>query len=89
MTKGKIGPGVDVISDGKYFLAAPSTIEGRAYKWDNSKSPWLPTPNWVEALSTCASQPRESQPIEANIVNGQRNSALTALGGSLRHIGLG
>ena len=36
----KLAEGVDLLSEGRYFLAYPSTIEGRKYEWEASSEPF-------------------------------------------------
>lgn len=42
---GKLCNGVDIKRNG-YVVVAPSTFEGKAYRWDNNNNP-APVPDWV------------------------------------------
>lgn len=91
----KLVPGVDLLADGRYFVAAPSTIDGRAYIWEASSSPWdgvapatIP-PAWIQAHRDM----RESRKlrvggVDGGLIQGDRNSGLTALGGVMRRYGM-
>jgi hypothetical protein len=88
----KLREGIDLLSDGRYFVAFPSTIEGRSYQWEASGDPFdgvapFPLPDqWKAAYS------QQRKPVatasSGNIIQGNRNNALTALGGAMRHYGM-
>lgn len=88
----KLAQGVDLLSDGRYFLVYPSVINGRGYEWEASSDPFdgvapAPVPpNWLQAIGT---RKREA-PIssDGNLIIGNRNSGLTALAGAMRHHGM-
>jgi hypothetical protein len=42
---GKLANGVDIKRNG-YIVVAPSTFEGKSYRWDNNNNP-APVPDWV------------------------------------------
>lgn len=88
-----IAPGLDVRADGGYVVAAPSTIDGKAYtwtSWDCCSSPSIAdAPAWLTAL---ARQPiakltrgdGDSSPIP----EGQRNHTLFHNSAALWHQGV-
>ena len=45
----KLGPGVDLLGLGKYIVSAPSTIDGKPYRWDHrlSTTPVADLPMWL------------------------------------------
>ena len=49
--KGHAGQGVDVLGVGRYIVAAPSVINGKAYEWKIrlSSTPIAPLPPWLHA----------------------------------------
>lgn len=49
--------GIDLLSDGKYFVAAPSTIDGKTYQWVEQCEA-ASCPSWVAALGQEASAPK-------------------------------
>ena len=94
---GKIAPAVDTRANGGYILVAPSQVNGVGYSWPNGELDVKPgqlaePPAWLLAMLDApgvASSIRldASQPANA-IPSGQRNSTLTALGGSMRRVGM-
>jgi hypothetical protein len=49
--------GLDLLSDGKYFVAPPSTIDGKPYRWTDTCEA-APCPPWVAALGERSSTPQ-------------------------------
>lgn len=83
----KLADGIDLLSDGRYFLAAPSTVGGREYFWDgDDTSPMLIPPQWVEAYHGRVKT--RSATLAGEIIKGRRNDGLAAIGGGLRSMGL-
>lgn len=86
----RIGEGIDIRTEGGYVVVAPSTIDGRDYKWlqgDPRQGLDIPmAPNWLVDL---AAQDKCS-PIEQpqHFATGQRNDTLTRLAGSMRRRGM-
>jgi len=88
-------PGIDVKGDGGYIIAAPSIHPGtgRAYAWELSSRPdevaLADAPDWLLRL---AQEPggngHRNEPIPERITEGERNTVLTSLAGSLRRRGL-
>lgn len=71
-------PGVDLKADGGYVLAPGSSINGNPYEWLDPEAPVAALPEHILTTLRAA----------AAIPEGQRNDALTRLGGSLRRRGL-
>jgi hypothetical protein len=57
--------GIDLLADGKYFVAPPSTINGVAYRWTETCEA-APCPSWVAALGERSSTPQVA-PLENRI----------------------
>ena len=51
--------GIDFLADGKYFVAPPSMIDGKAYQWIETCEA-APCPSWVAALGQDESVPMGS-----------------------------
>lgn len=88
----KLADGVDLLSDGRYFIAWPSEVGGRRYEWEGSSDPTegvAPGSLPEEWLSGIAGRRRES-PIgtDGAIIRGNRNDGLTALAGAMRRHGM-
>ena len=87
----KLRDGIDLLADGRYFLAFPSTIEGRSYAWEISCDPFDGIPpmalseRWLEGLRPA---PRAANLLGAEIIRGNRNDGLTAIAGAMRRYGL-
>lgn len=91
----KLADGLDLLSDGRYFVAWPSQIDGREYVWEDSSDPTqgddvrpfvLPA-NWLESV-TARKEPVAASAIADGLVRGNRNAGLTALAGAMRRYGL-
>lgn len=87
----ELRPGVDLLANGRYFLASPSSINGKTYEWEASSDPfdgvspfWIPEP-WRAAMAV---RKVIANATEAGLIKGNRNAGLTALAGSMRHYGL-
>ncbi len=96
-TASKLAPKVDTRADGGYILAAPSVVECKAYKWvseglDETAPERLPEPPaWLLAMLNAPAGKAERANVAGStnaIVDGQRNSTLTSLGGAMRHKGM-
>lgn len=88
----KLVDGVDLLSDGRYFLAYPSTIEGRSYRWEVSSDPFdgvapASIPDAWRAAMVSKSKPTAAD--GATLITGNRNNGLHALAGVMRHYGMG
>ena len=91
----KLSDGVDLLADGRYFVAFPSTIEGRSYQWEGSSDPFdgvapFSIPDaWMSAYRAMRKpENRQTTPTGANLIKGSRNNGLTALGGAMRRYGM-
>jgi putative DNA primase/helicase len=86
---GIIGPGVDVRGTGGYVVAAGSARPEGSYTWESSVV--AEPPRWLVNLVTKKAQ-RDPRPqlVSPNsaIIDGQRNSHLTSLAGSMRRRGM-
>ena len=84
---GRVGPDLDVRGDGGYFIAPPSAHEsGRVYQWQNDLEV-ADAPEWLLRRARFRIQPAPeagAQGIPTPILEGQRNSSLTSLGGTMR-----
>jgi len=93
-SRSSIEPGVDIKADGGYVVAPPSLhISGRTYQWELSSCPdendLAVIPDWLQELicdNHTKSDPDDSEPFQ--ILEGERNTRLTSLAGSLRRQGL-
>jgi hypothetical protein len=88
----KLLDGVDLLSNGRYFVAYPSEIEGKSYQWEASSDPFdgvgpvsIP-PAWLASMLP-APKERSITP-ESSIIKGNRNSGLTSLAGAMRSYGM-
>jgi len=86
----KLRDGIDLLSNGRYFLASPSTINGRQYDWEASSDPFegvapfqIPEA-WLAALSVR----KVIATAQGSLIEGNRNEGLTAIAGSLRRLGM-
>ena len=87
----KLVDGVDLLADGRYFLAFPSTIEGRAYRWEVSSDPFDGVaPASVPEAWKVAMRPQEKRAlvVGAELIQGNRNAGLAALAGAMRRHGM-
>lgn len=87
----KLVDGVDLLADGRYFVAYPSTIESRSYHWEASSDPFdgiapftIPAP-WSASIKKPIPKAATS---ESGLIQGSRNNGLTALGGAMRRYGM-
>jgi hypothetical protein len=91
----KLTEGVDLLADGRYFVAYPSTIEGRSYEWEASSDPFdgvapftVPS-GWLQAYGSMRKAVDPQQQIASSgLIQGSRNNGLTALGGAMRRYGM-
>jgi len=88
----KLRTGIDLLSDGRYFVAYPSTIDGRSYQWEGSSDPFdgvlpfdIPS-NWYDSMSKRTIETTVN--AVGDIIKGDRNNGLTSLAGSMRHLGM-
>jgi hypothetical protein len=91
----KLGEGIDLLSNGRYFVAYPSTIEGRRYEWEASSDPMegvgpfaIPI-RWKIAIDAKKRTQREAKGVASGgLIQGNRNDGLTSLAGAMRHFGM-
>jgi hypothetical protein len=90
----KLVDGVDLLSDGRYFVAHPSTIESRKYDWEASSdpfdgiAPFTITTTWMNAYRSIRKPAERNSTQTSGLIQGSRNNGLTALGGAMRRYGM-
>lgn len=85
---GTLGPGLDVRGDGGYVVAPPSVHEsGRPYLWTTTldQQPLAEPPPWL--LEPAARTNGAAAPIGEAIPEGERDSTLASLAGTMRRRG--
>lgn len=88
----KLLDGVDLLANGRYFVAYPSKINGKTYQWEASSDPFdgvAPTstpPNWLALMQPIKKERTASN--DSSIIKGNRNSGLTSLAGAMRSYGM-
>lgn len=92
-SSGKLGPGLDIRTDGGQVVAPPSIHPktGRTYEWEATHHPDdvlpAPVPQWL--LELLAEKPKaQTEPSRPMFLEGQRNDSLAREAGKLRRIGL-
>jgi hypothetical protein len=87
---GKPGKHLDIRAEGGYVILPPSIHEnGWQYRWEVEAKP-APLPAWiVEKCAESARKERSNSGVDDKIPEGQRNSYLTSLAGSMRRRGMG
>lgn len=87
----KLATGVDLLSDGRYFVVHPSVIDGRSYEWEGSSDPAegvgpFPVPQrWLDAYQGRRTEAQQRTPD--TILQGGRNEGLLSAGGTMRNAG--
>jgi hypothetical protein len=91
----KLITGVDLLSDGRYFVACPSVVAGSRYEWEASQDPLLGVQpfriprSWIAGYQGKRLGPRPSSYGDKNLLpEGSRNDGLASLAGSMRRDGL-
>jgi putative DNA primase/helicase len=93
---GKLGPGLDLKGDSGYIVAPPSVhVSGKRYQWELSSEvgevPLADAPAWLLAQLAQLQDPpapAAGAPQGGRIVDGQRNTTLASLAGSMRRRGM-
>jgi len=92
---GKLGPGLDVRSDGGYVVAPPSLhASGNEYRWRVDPRAIEPAecPKWLTEAheATVASATEASNACDSEVIGeGRRNATLTSMAGAMRRKGFG
>ena len=91
-SSGLLGPEIDVRGEGGFVILPPSLhANGNRYRWLNESDP-QPLPDRLRNLlakqNKNRTQPSELSSVKEKIREGQRNTTLTSLAGSLRRRGL-
>lgn len=90
---GRLGPGLDIKTDGGYVVAVGSIHPdtGRTYEWEAAHHPddvpLAEAPAWLLTLLTQSPPTPGNQPVRS-FEHGSRNTDLTSEAGKLRRIGL-
>lgn len=91
----KLADGIDLLSDGRYFVAYPSEIDGRRYEWEASSDPFdgvapfkIPE-KWLQAYRDIKQAGgKKSSTQNSGLIKGNRNNGLTSLAGAMRSYGM-
>ncbi|MDD5365331.1 MAG: AAA family ATPase [Gallionellaceae bacterium] len=90
----RFAPGLDARMSGKGFIVVePSTIDGRAYRWQNWETPIVPAPRWLIAAIKAGKSEKpqaESKTLaepDSPIPEGMRNDTLAGKAGKMRNAG--
>lgn len=89
----KLAPGVDVLSDGRYFVVYPSTINERQYIWEASSDPrdgiapfTLPDA-WLQAHQN-STNGRRKLILPEVIIKGNIHDGMVSMAGAMRQYGM-
>ena len=91
--RGELGPGVDIKKAGGYIIAPPSVHPdtGQTYEWEISGHPDdmqpIPLPPSLLYLLKQDNVTKPAEPIGEHIREGERNTTLASLAGSMRRRG--
>src|SRR5699024_10002563 len=91
----KLAAGIDLLTDGRYFVVSPSTVTGKSYEWEASSDPedgvapfTLPD-QWLSAYKQNHNgHDKKGTTDKTELIKGNRNEGLTALGGAMRNYGM-
>jgi putative DNA primase/helicase len=85
---GKLGPGLDIRANGSYIVAPPSRHVTGQYEWLNQNS-LVPIPNWLLGILEGPTAKKTGNTAWRNYIpQGQRNSILASLAGTMRKRGM-
>ncbi|MBI5886143.1 MAG: bifunctional DNA primase/polymerase [Deltaproteobacteria bacterium] len=93
-TTGVIAPKVDTRADGGYFVASPSIVDGKTYRWAETMELDIPPdelsqpPDWLVSLLDDPAGNAASSLYSNVIPSGQRNATLARLAGAMRRVGM-
>lgn len=89
----KLAPGIDVLSDGRYFVAYPSEVNDRQYIWEASSDPAdgvmpfeLPE-TWRQAHES-SKKARGKMILPDVIIKGNIHDGVVAMAGAMRQYGM-
>ena len=93
-SSGNLPSGMDVRGEGGYIIVSPSIHQnGTQYRWEDSSRPdevelatW---PKWLVTLLKPSNGKIITAPIASDIPEGQRNTVLTSLAGTMRRRNMG
>ncbi len=92
-TVGKLAPGIDTRASGGYAVVPPSAVDGVAYRWADGLGLAIPPeqlpepPAWLIAMLESIgkpSAPTSKSTATGKIPDGERNSTLASLAGTMR-----
>lgn len=87
----KLADGVDLLADGRYFVAHPSQVNGRTYAWEASSDPSegvAPAPLPEAWRTAILGRRKPSAAANDSLITGNRNAGLTSLAGAMRRHGM-
>lgn len=90
--KGRNGllPGIDIKADGGYVVAPGSVIDEKPYEWKDPEAHYVALPGFAAEMFTHRNGSHPAKPpVEGGIGEGERNSTLTSLAGTMRRRGMG
>lgn len=86
----ELRPGVDFLANGRYFVVAPSSVNGKEYTWEASGdpadgiSPFVIPDQWLAAMAV---RKVIVNATDGALITGNRNAGLASLAGSMRRNG--
>ena len=86
----ELRPGVDFLAGGRYFVVAPSSVNGKEYTWEASGDPsdgvcpFVIPEAWLSAMAV---RKVVVSATEGALITGNRNAGLASMAGAMRHNG--